>query len=218
MAKLKFLLLALICSWLTAGQVLAAAPDPQEIARQLQKTYEQTNSFQADFHQHTTVQLSHREREGQGSLIILKPGLMRWDYTQPDRQVFICNGEPMSMYFAKSAQEIVMSAKDYLQSDVTYSFFIGTGDILRDFEPRLPGADYCCGEKPDLLLYPRGEHGQVEHLEVWLNDRHLVRRLKIFDHFGSVTVLDFSNIRINQNISPQLFKFTPPPGTEIVQQ
>jgi outer membrane lipoprotein carrier protein len=217
MVRLIFLWLGLFCSALGAVPARAAT-DPALLARQLQQTYEKTSSFQADFTQTTAMQISRRQRQGQGSMTILKPGLMRWDYTQPDRQVFICDGETMTMYFAQSAQQIVMAAKEYLQSDVTYSFFVGTGDILRDFEPRLPGGDYCCGESPDLMLYPRIEHGQVEHLEIWLNDRHLVRRLKIFDHFGSVTELNFTNIRLNQPVDRQLFQFEPPAGTEIVRQ
>ncbi len=217
MVKLLLLLLSLFSISLVGTPVQAAA-DPALLARQLQQTYEQTKSFQADFTQITTMQLSHRQRQGQGSMTILKPGLMRWDYTEPDRQVFICDGKTMTMYFAQSAQLIVMDAHEYLQSDVTYSFFVGTGDILRDFEPRLPGLDYCCGESPDLMLFPRVEHGQVEHLELWLNDRHLVRRLKIFDHFGSITELNFTNIRLNQPVDRQVFKFDPPPGTEIVKQ
>jgi outer membrane lipoprotein carrier protein len=217
MVKSLPLLLGFVCTLLVWSPAQAGT-DPVLLAQQLQKTYEETSSFQADFTQTTTVQLSRRQRQGEGSMTILKPGLMRWDYTKPDRQVFICDGETMTMYFAKSAQQIVMDAREYLQSDVTYSFFVGNGDILRDFEPRLPGPDYCCGENPDLMLYPRVEHGQVEHLELWLNDRHLVRRLKIFDHFGSVTELNFTNIRLDKPIDRQIFKFNPPPGTEIVKQ
>lgn len=217
MVKTIIVLLGIGSGWLGGGQAWAAV-DPAAVARQLQQSYEQTSSFQADFTQTTAMQLSRRQRQGQGSMTILKPGLMRWDYTEPDRQVFICDGETMSMYFAQSAQQIVMEAREYLQSDVTYSFFVGTGDILRDFEPRLPAADYCCGESPNLLLFPRVEHGQVEHLEIWLDDRHLVRRLKIFDHFGGITELNFTNIRLNQTVSREVFQFSPPPGTEIVKQ
>ena len=217
MVKYFFIGIGLFCVSLGMPPTSAGA-DPATLARQLQQTYEKTTSFQADFTQITSMQLSKRQRKGEGSLTILKPGLMRWDYNQPDRQVFICDGKTMTMYFAQSAQEIVMDAREYLQSDVTYSFFMGTGDILRDFEPRLPGADYCCGEVPDLMLYPRVEHGQVEHLEIWLNNRHLVRRLKIFDHFGSITELNFTNISLNQPVDRQVFRFAPPPGTEIVKQ
>ncbi len=196
----------------------AEATSAEAIAKKLQETYEKTASFQADFTQSTSLQQSRRQRNGEGSMVIAKPGLMRWDYRQPDQQVFICDGQTMSMYFAKAAQMMVMAAKEYLQSDVTYAFFLGTGDILRDFEPRLAKADYCCGEAPNLQLFPRVEHGQVEHLDVWLDDRSLVRRLKIVDHFGSITELNFTNIRLNQKVDRNIFKFTPPSGTEIVKQ
>ncbi|NTV13687.1 MAG: outer membrane lipoprotein chaperone LolA [Desulfobulbaceae bacterium] len=210
---LPVLMLLLSCS--DAG---AAAISAEDIARKLQETYEKSATFQADFTQTSSLQQSRRQRNGEGSMIIAKPGLMRWDYRQPDKQVFLCDGQTMSMYFAQAAQMMVMPAKEYLQSDVTYAFFLGTGDILRDFEPRLPKADYCCGESPALQLFPRLEHGQVEHLDVWLDERSLVRRLKIADHFGSVTELNFTNIRLNQKIDRNVFKFTPPANTEIVKQ
>jgi len=216
MSRLSVLFMALLCCLITVNA--EAAGSAEDIARKLQGTYEKTASFQAEFTQTTSLQQSRRERNGEGSMVIVKPGLMRWDYRKPDKQVFICDGQTMSMYFAQAAQLMVMSAKEYLQSDVTYAFFLGTGDILRDFEPRLPKADYCCGEIPSLQLFPRVEHGQVEHLDVWLDERTLIKRLKIVDHFGSITELNFSNIRLNQKVERNIFKFTPPPGTEIVKQ
>lgn len=211
--------------WLFMGLLLcrpplgtAAAASPEEVALKLQRTYEKTSSFQADFSQGTSLQQSRRQREGEGTMIIAKPGLMRWDYRKPDRQVFICDGQTMSMFFAKAEQMMVIPARDYLQSDVTYAFFVGTGDILRDFAPRFPPADYCCGEPPSLQLFPRAEHGQVDHLDVWIDDRSLVRRLRIVDHFGTVTELNFTNIRLNQPVDREVFNFTPPVGTEIVKQ
>ena len=214
--RLIFLAMALcLCRPVLAGQTTQS---PEEIAKKLQQTYEKTTSFQADFSQSTSLQQSRRQRDGEGTMIIAKPGLMRWDYRKPDRQVFICDGSTMSMYFSKTAQLMLIPAREYLQSDVTYAFFLGTGDILRDFEPRLPKADYCCGERPALQLFPRVEHGQVEHLDVWLDERSLVKRLKIVDHFGSVTELNFTNIRLNQPVDREVFKFTPPTGTEIVKQ
>ncbi len=48
--------------------------------------------------------------------------------------------------------------------------------------------------------------------------RSLVRRLRIVDHFGTVTELNFTNIRLNQPVDREIFKFTPPVGTEIVKQ
>lgn len=214
----RLIMLATALFLCQAPHAATAASSPEEIARKLQQTYEKTSSFQAEFTQSTSLQQSRRQREGEGTMVIAKPGLMRWDYRKPDRQVFICDGTTMSMYFAKAAQMMVIPAREYLQSDVTYAFFVGTGDILRDFEPKFPKPDYCCGESPTLQLFPRVEHGQVEHLDVWIDDRSLVRRLLIVDHFGSVTELNFTNIRLNQTVDREVFKFTPPAGTEIVKQ
>jgi outer membrane lipoprotein carrier protein len=214
----RMILLVMVLLLWRPGCEASAALSPEDVAKKLQQTYEKTSSFQADFSQSTSLQQSRRQRQGEGTMVIAKPGLMRWDYRKPDRQVFICDGTTMSMYFAKTAQMMVVSAREYLQSDVTYAFFVGTGDILRDFEPRFPKADYKGGESPTLQLFPRLEHGQVEHLDVWLDERSLVKRLKIIDHFGSVTELNFTSLRLNQPVDREVFKFTPPAGTEIVKQ
>ncbi len=191
---------------------------PKEKGVKLQEAYDQTLSFTADFTQTTSMKLSRRQRKGLGSLVIKKPGLMRWDYQEPDHQVLVCDGEEMSMYFSSAQQMIVMSAQEYLQSDVTYAFFAGNGNVLRDFDAGSIPDDYCCGDLPDMKLVPKKQHPQVESIYLWLDDRFLVRRMKIFDHYGSVTDLSFTNIKLNQPVSKDRFSFVPPPGTEIVKQ
>ncbi len=190
----------------------------QEKAAKLQETYDSTSSFTADFSQITSMKLSRRERHGQGTLLIKKPGLMRWDYQEPDHQVLINDGEMMSMYFAGAEQMIIMPAKEYLQSDVTYAFFAGTGNILRDFDVSAIAEDYCCGTAPDLRLTPKQAHPQVEYLYIWLNENFLISRMQIADHYGSITDLTLTNIKLNLPVDLERFKFVPPVGTEIVRQ
>jgi outer membrane lipoprotein carrier protein len=207
--------LALLLFSLTAE---AGELTPQEMGARLQETYDSTTSFTADFSQVTAMKLSRRERHGQGSLLIKKPRLMRWDYLEPDRQVLISDGEVMSMYFAAAAQMIIMPAQEYLQSDVTYAFFAGTGNILRDFDLSAAGEEYCCGTPPDLRLTPKRPHPQVEYLYLWLNEDFLISRMQIGDHYGSLTDLTFTNIQVNVPLAAERFQFTPPPDTEIIRQ
>lgn len=196
----------------------AAEISLEEKVAKLQEAYDKTSSFTADFSQETSMKLSRRQRQGQGSLVIKKPGLMRWDYQKPELQVLICDGEKMSMYFSSAQQMIVMPAHEYLQSDVTYAFFAGNGNLLRDFRVEAVAVDYCCGELPDLQLLPKKQHPQVESIYLWLDERFLISRMKINDHYGSVTDLSFTNIKVNQPVSSELFNFVPPPDTEIVTQ
>lgn len=221
MKKIVLLLTSLFLAVpLFASSSLGAELSPKEVARRLQATYEKTTSMSAHFRQITSVRMSRREKRGSGTVVISKPGHMRWDYLTPAAQVIVSNGETVTMYFKQSKQMIITPAEEYLQSDVTYSFFTGKGDILRDFEvmPAPKDAD----TDPDsyvIKLVPRKPNPQVAELLVGVDrDTFLINRLQIIDQFGSITDLFFSKIKTNVKIPAALFTFTPPPGTEIIHQ
>jgi len=205
--------------------VSAQEIDPLDIAMKLQTTYENAANIVAQFSQTTTMKFSPRIRQGNGKMIFLKPGRMRWDYITPDYQVLISDGETISMYFEKSSQMIISNAKDYLQSDVTYSFFAGTGDILKDFDISVPGFENAQPDTYLIRLIPKSTHPQVSSMHAWINkETFLIEHLQIIDHFDTVTNLYFTDITIdadyydNRKIGEDLFYFTPPADTEIIEQ
>ena len=220
------ILTLVICCVLKASSVTANTLEPLAIAEKLQTTYEAAKTLSADFKQTTALQLSSRVKHGSGSMVFLKPGHMRWDYVAPDQQVLISDGKTISMYFEKSKQMITTAAKEFLQSDVTYSFFAGKGDIVKDFEilePVLP--NNITDGSHIIKLVPRKAHPQVAYMHAWITKQSfLINRLQIVDHFDTVTDLHFSNIRINGNqyndrsIDNDLFFFKPPADTEIIEQ
>lgn len=210
------------------GEIQAAPLNPVEIARKLQITYDKSVGLQADFQQETLLKMTRRKKTGSGRVTFLKPSHMRWDYLTPDHQILISDGKTISMYFEKERQLIITSAEDYLQSDVTYSFFSGTGDILRDFEVLAPDIQADESEDSHLIkLVPKNPHPHVVHLYLWVNMKtFLIERLQIIDHFDTVTDIVFDNLRVLEKdggenslkINSGLFTFIPPPGTEIIRQ
>lgn len=194
--------------------------DPSLVASKLQKAYDKTLTFKASFNQSSSLSgMRHRERKGSGTVVIKKPGLMRWDYVTPSQQVLVNDGEKFYMYFAAEKQMIVTSARDYLQEDLTYDFFTGGGDILRDFDvKRAPGLF----EKKNLYcihLIPRKQHAQVESLYVWVDQKSFfIAQLQMHDHLGTVTDLILSDLEVNNPVPDDLFKFEPPEGTEVIIQ
>ncbi|MFH7319838.1 outer membrane lipoprotein carrier protein LolA [Desulfurivibrio sp. D14AmB] len=215
------LLLALLLLLAPAPAPAADAPTELErVARQLQETYNQTGSFRAQFRQLTTMPMGGRQREGAGTVIFRKPHQMRWEYDFPDHQVLVSDGRQVRLYFAASRQLMLRDVADYLESDVTYAFFSGTGDLLRDFSvEEVPAAEARPGRGHLLRLVPRELHPQVEYLDLEADrDSFLIRRLEIVDHFGSVTTLTFSRIELDPELPPDFYRFTPPDGTEILGQ
>ena len=215
--------LVMVFLLLSPWMVMAAEPTLGEITTRLQQTYEATVSFTARFNQKTVLGFNQRAREGQGTVSIEKSGRMRWDYAEPETQVLVCDGQIFAMYVAREKQMIVGDARNYLESDITYAFLSGTGKLERDFVVEAMAATTTGGEVDKqvyhLKLTPKKAHPQVNFLEIWVNSKtYLVDRLQLVDHFGSVTDLVFSDIRINQAMPADFFSFTPPAGTEIIEQ
>ena len=211
------LLMGLMFLAVLPGPGQCAALTPLELAQKLQSRYEETRTMTADFKQSTSVPMSTRKRLGAGRVVISKPGRIRWDYLTPERQVLISDGKKVSMYVANSAQMIVQPVSQYINSDVTYAFFAGTGNIVRDFKVMAPERQGDASLKA-VKLVPKSAHPQVDYLHIWMDGNFMVRRLEIVDHFGSITDLSFSNISRNEPVSPEVFLFTPPLGTEIIEQ
>ena len=210
----------LILAMLFMAGTVQAAPTPVEIAERLQKQYEEAKSFSADFSQKTTLQLGDgRTRQGAGSVVIQRPGEMRWDYTSPDPQVIICDGKTITIYLEKSKQLMIGDAREYLQSDITYAFFTGTGDILKDFIVTAPEDGQIESDGSyRITLTPKKPHPHVAKLTVTVDQKtFLIKELLIADHFGSLTRMTFSNLQLNRKYPDDFFHITPPPGTEIIK-
>ena len=217
----------LVCSFPAA----AFAESPEDVATRLQNRYDDIQSLTFDFIQDTRGQLSGRPKKGSGQAFFVKfrskdkkAGKMRWNYSLPDRQVLVSDGITFSMYFA-SLSQMIITAADALQQDLTYSFFTGSGNLLEDFTILPPDqADNSQDQTVVIKLRPKSRQSQVASIHLWVTDDSLIRRIEILDHFDTLTVLNFSNLKVNTldgddaDLMKRLFHFTPPDGTEIIHQ
>lgn len=162
--------------------------------------------------------MAGRERRGEGTLVVKKPAKLRWDYTAPERQVLICDGDEVTLYVASQQQMIVSNAAQYLQEDLTYAFFIGKGNISSDFMIEPVAAEFAQPDHYGLRLTPKKPHGQVHHLLLWVDTLYQITHIRIVDHLDSVTDIRLAQIQLNNAISDTTFLFVPPKGTEIILQ
>lgn len=211
---------------------------PEEKALELQNLYSNLTSLTFDFEQITRT--GGRERTGRGDAVFYKTdgsfpdagsgpaiktkSVMRWNYSEPDSQTIINDGDTLSIYTASDHQLIKTPARE-IESDITYAFFAGTRDLLDDFAARTPdnGLVYATGENLEtLLLVPRKPHNQIRDVQIWFTEDNIIRHMAIHDHFDSVTELDFDHIKRN-SLPPgdpaEIKKITTlkvAPGTEII--
>ena len=207
----------------------STAPVPEQQVEIIQNIYRDLTSLSFDFSQLTRT--GGRARQGAGMAVLFrsssKPGVMRWNYTEPDTQIILNDGSKLSIYTKHDNQVIITSAEE-LQSDITYAFFAGTRNLLDDFTARPPGDRFFfnSGDKNihAVQLVPKEPHAQVKALHLWFDKDFLIRRLIMEDHFDSITELSFTNIKLNSlpvnspDRLTDLLQLDLPPGTEVISQ
>ena len=223
-------LLACFLLFAVSNSCLAAATEyPEDVAKRLQLRYDNIKSLTFTFNQDTRGEITGRPRKGSGTAAFLKgetKSKMRWDYISPKKQILLNDGVHFYMYF-KELQQMLISPAESLEKDLTYSFFAGKGKLQNDFYIRPADADFQSETEQDfkvIKLVPIVPHSQVQDIHLWVSPDSLIRRIHILDHFGTITVLNLSDIHPNalkDQTQPEidaLFSFIPPEGTEIIQQ
>ena len=78
--------------------------ESDELVARVQSRYDRTTHLHAHFKQETRIQGFEQLQTGAGQVWILKPGMMRWDYTTPERQTIIANGDTLWIYMPADRQ------------------------------------------------------------------------------------------------------------------
>src|SRR5262249_43161783 len=112
---------------------LLAQPAPAEIVDKMQKFYERTQDFKADFRQVQTDKVFGRKRVFDGTVKFKKPGKMRWDYKTPEKKLFVSDGKTLWLYEPEDNQAFKQSLTDSaLPTAVT--FLSGQGKLEKEFD------------------------------------------------------------------------------------
>jgi outer membrane lipoprotein-sorting protein len=150
---------------------VAAAPTADEVVGKVQAFYATVNHLTAKFRQEFTNATFGDTKISDGSLWIMKPGKMRWDYFSKSRKgqvkvekSFISNGSYLYVVEHQNKQVI----KKNLQKDLTpvaVSFLYGKGDLRADFNAALDTSGKY-GNKGDVVLKltPKTPSAQYKNL------------------------------------------------------
>lgn len=222
----------LLVFFIFAGSLLSHAAEteyPEDVAERLQLRYDDMKSITFNFNQDTRGEITGRPRKGSGKAAFLKSktkSQMRWDYLNPKKQIILNDGNQFYMYF-EELQQMIISPSENLENDLTYSFFSGKGNLKNDFYIRPADPDFENDTTQEFIiikLVPIVPHSQVQDIHLWVSADSLIRRIHIQDHFGTITVLNLSDIKPDalgdrsQSEIEALFSFVPPEDTEIIQQ
>ena len=211
-----------LCLWtLWVGLGLSLLPQHahalalEALIANIQKAYEQTPAFTADFVQVSTLTSIQRQQTSSGRLYIEKPHAIRWEYTQPEAQTILYDGTVLRIYTPRRHQLLQNVVDASQRSNVALLFLAGVGNLRDAFiVTELPNTD---AGMASLHLQPRSPQASFAELQVAVNAHsYFVERLLIQDHIGNLTEIRLSALQVAPSLPQHTFDFTPPPGTEII--
>ncbi len=211
---------AIVVAWLVVGAPChAQAPNrsPQDLQQALQQRYEFVLDFSADFmHTYEGGMLRTRLVE-RGTMLVKRPGRMRWDYREPERKLFVSDGERLYSYLPEDRQVIIGRLPDDNAATTPALFLAGAGDFVDDFTAAFDTVQDPPADSYVLRLTPTRTERDFEFLTLVIDASTLaIVRLISYDLQGGISTFVFSNLQENQGLSDTPFTFEIPPGTDVI--
>ena len=204
-----------------AAAALAQAPDPiaaDAYTREFESSYRDVRSLRADFTQ--TYSAGGKTRIETGRVAFSRGGLMRWDYVSP-KELFISDGKEVSIYIPEEHQLTRASTKTSEDFRVPFELLLTRLNFRRVFS-RVEFADSALVHAPgDRVLhgFPKKEFAdEYTDVLIELTPGFDVRRLVVNYPDHSRMEFQFDHIERNPPLPRSLFQFTPPPGTDVIDQ
>ena len=180
---------------------------------QLRQFVAATPAAEGEFDQVVHSASGRRPQHAAGSFAFARPGLFRWVYEQPYRQLLVGDGERLWSWDVDLAQVTVRALGDALGSTPA-AVLVGGSDIDSAFELAEGGQSEGLSW---VVARPRQADSGFESMRLGLSGGQL-RRMEMRDSFGQNTVIVFTRLQVVEAVDKSLFRFTPPPGVDVIGQ
>ena len=195
--------------WLFTYSSLAGAAGIDMLRTFLQ----QTSSGKARFAQIIVDKNLKQLQQATGTMMFARPGKFRWEYEKPYEQLIVGDGSRLWVY-DKDLNQVSVRKLDKALGDSPAALLAGSNEIEKIYIltnlGNQEGLDW-------LEAVPKSKENAFERIRLGFSQSGL-ETMELRDQFGQVTVIKFASIERNPKLSPELFKFVPPKGADVISE
>lgn len=149
-------------------------------------------------------------QETAGEFALKRPGLFRWETTEPYPQLIVANVDRVWLYDPDLEQ---VTEKRYKKGNNDAPIWLLTAklDTLKNDYQVTPLND----EVDTFLLLPKGDSAYLKKVTLKFIDGQIAR-MNITDNIDQVTQLTLSVKEAHGELNDSLFNFVPPEGVDII--
>jgi outer membrane lipoprotein carrier protein len=146
--------------------------------------------------------------ESGGQLFFQAPDRFRWNYIEPFPQQLVADGQQMWHYDEGLEQVTVREQPEDAESAL---LVLTRPDLLERFY-----SIQASGLPDELHFMPLDEQAGFEHASVRFVDGRPAAIEFVDRVVGQITLIELDNLQRNPELDPELFRFEPPPGVDVL--
>lgn len=178
---------------------------------QLHQFLTNTRTLKAEFTQMVIGKSGRKPQNSSGLVAISRPGKLRWDIQKPYPQLVVGDGEKIWIYDTELKQVTVRKSGQAISGSPA-AILSGNNDLEKNFT--LSEA----GEAEGMAWVeatPKASDSGFEKVRLGFAGSDL-KAMELQDSFGQTTHIRFNRLERNPALPASTFKFTPPPGVDVV--
>lgn len=197
--------------WVVLGLACGAGAAGAASIERLRQFVRDTQTARTPFTQTVTDKNGRVVQTVSGQFDLSRPGRFRWSVEKPYKQLLVGDGQKVWVYDPDLNQVIVRNLGDALGASPA-ALLAGKQDVEAAFswkdQPAADGLDW-------LSATPLATDSTFSEIRLGFDPKGLVA-LELFDAFGQKSVVRFTAFERNPKLAPELFRFTPPKGADVV--
>lgn len=187
------------------------AQNSSELIHKVDDHYNHLTSLRAQYTEHYAGM--GMDRTESGTLLLKKPGRMRWSYNKPVGKVFVLDGKYAWFYTPGDTQAQRVPAKELDDLRSPLRFLLGHTQLQKELDnlavtPEGPGFK--------ITGVPKGMAQRVKLLTLGVSAAGAIERMRLEEVDGAVTEFSFTAMEENVPVKNEDFVFHPPAGVVVV--
>jgi outer membrane lipoprotein carrier protein len=181
----------------------------QSATMQLTTLLQNLRTMQANFTQVINDNNGNIVQQSSGRMALQRPGLFRWETSQPNQQLIIADGKSIWIYdkdlaqITKQKQNTSVNAPGLLLSD-------SVDQLAKRF--RIAAMN----NNPSAFKLIPIQRDLFQSVVLSFSPNGQLHQMLLHDNLGQITQIDFAKVTVNNPLSANLFHFQPPSGVDVV--
>lgn len=191
----------------------AADPGLDKLLKSVENRYNKTKTLQVLFNESYTPQ-GKPPRSESGTLMLRKPGRMRWEYAQPKGKLFVSDGKSLWLYTPADNRAEQMKLQESEDMHAPLAFLLGRLNFDKDFRNLQARPD---GDATRITAEPRTDNLPYTAVEFVVAADSQIREVKVTGFDNSILDFHFESEKLDPPLDARLFEFKAPAGATVVE-